>query len=331
MRAAAQPGNSFVAQVRLRDGTLVTFDSRQPAQTEGWPYRLLLSLAVLLAAVVVLSLLAVRWATRPLNALADAADELGRNIGRPPMEEKGPLEVARAARAFNTMQARLAGYVRDRTRVLAAMSHDLKTPITRLRLRAELLGDPQMREKFTRDLDEMESMVGATLDFLRGQEGGERVQPTDVMALLESLQADLRETGGQVEIAGTGAKPYPGAPQALKRCLGNLVENAVKYGRSARVLIDDNDARLEIRVQDAGPGLPPDQLERVFEPFYRAEHSRSRETGGTGLGLTIARGIAEAHGGELSLRNREGGGLEATLRLPRKPVLDPQGRGLGQT
>jgi signal transduction histidine kinase len=188
-----------------------------------------------------------------------------------------------------------------------------------------------MREKFTRDLDEMESMVGATLDFLRGQEGGERVQPVDVMALLESLQADLRETGGQVEIAGTGAKPYPGAPQALKRCLGNLVENAVKYGRSARVLIDDNDARLEIRVQDAGPGLPPDQLERVFEPFYRAEHSRSRETGGTGLGLTIARGIAEAHGGELSLRNREGGGLEATLRLPRKPVLDPQGRGLGQT
>lgn len=326
MHAVAQPGNSFGAQVRLRDGTLVTFDSRQPAQTEGWPYRLLLSLVVLLAAVVALSLLAVRWATRPLNALADAADELGRNIDRPPMEEKGPLEVARAARAFNTMQTRLASYVHDRTRVLAAMSHDLKTPITRLRLRAELLGDSQMREKFTRDLDEMESMVGATLDFLRGLENREPVNPVDVMALLESLQSDARETGGTVEIEGATAKPYPGGPQALKRCLGNLIENAVKYGRSARVVIDDNDTRLEIRIRDQGPGLPPAELEKVFEPFYRVEGSRSRETGGTGLGLTIARGIAEAHGGELSLRNREGGGLEAMLTLPRRPALPSTAR-----
>ncbi len=317
MHAAVQTGNTFVAQVRLGDGTLVTFDSRPPAQTEGWPYRLLLSLAVLLVAVIAVSLVAVRWATRPLNAFADAADELGRNINRPPMEEKGPLEVARAARAFNTMQARLAGYIRDRTRVLAAMSHDLKTPVTRLRLRSELLEDPQLRAKFTKDLDEMESMVGATLDFLRGLENREPVKPVDVMALLESLQSDARETGGTVEIEGATAKPYPGGPQALKRCLGNLIENAVKYGRSARVLIDDNDARLEIRIRDQGPGLPPAELEKVFEPFYRVEGSRSRETGGTGLGLTIARGIAEAHGGSLVLRNRAEGGLEAVLALPR--------------
>jgi signal transduction histidine kinase len=325
---ASPSGLSFVAQVRLQDGALVTFDARPPAQTASWPYRLLVSIAVLLVAVIAVSLIAVRWATRPLNALADAADELGRNIDRAPMAEKGPLEVARAARAFNTMQGRLARYVRDRTRVLAAMSHDLKTPITRLRLRAELLGDPQVREKFTRDLDEMESMVGATLDFLRGQEAGERVQPVDVMALLESLQADLRETGGEVEITGAATKPYPGAPQALKRCIGNLVENAVKYGRSARVLVDDDDARLVIRVQDDGPGLPPAELEKVFDPFYRVEGSRSRETGGTGLGLTIARGIAEAHGGRLSLRNREAGGLEATLELPRKaaPYQNPRDR-----
>jgi signal transduction histidine kinase len=139
----------------------------------------------------------------------------------------------------------------------------------------------------------------------------------DIMALLESLQADLRETGGTVEIEGATAKPYPGGPQALKRCLGNLIENAVKYGQSARVLVDDNDARLEIRIQDQGPGLPPAELERVFEPFYRVEGSRSRETGGTGLGLTIARGIAEAYGGSLDLRNRPKGGLEAVLALPR--------------
>jgi signal transduction histidine kinase len=323
MHEASPSGLSFAAQVRLRDGALVTFDARPPTQTAGWPYRLLLSIAVLLGAVIAVSLIAVRWATRPLKALADAADDLGRNIDRPPLEEKGPLEVARAARAFNTMQARLTGYIRDRTRVLAAMSHDLKTPITRLRLRAELLEDPQARAKLTKDLDEMEAMVGATLDFLRGQESGEPARPVDVMALLESLQADLRETGGTMEIGGTAIRPYPGAPQALKRCLANLVENAVKYGRSARVTVDDNDARLVIRVQDDGPGLPPAELEKVFDPFYRVEGSRSRDTGGTGLGLTIARGIAEAHGGRLTLRNREEGGLEATLELPRMPATWP--------
>jgi signal transduction histidine kinase len=325
MHAAAQPGLSFIAQVRLRDGALVTFDSRQPAQTQNWPYRLLLSLAVLLIAVVAVSLVAVRWATRPLNALADAADELGTNLNRPPMAEEGPVEVVRAARAFNTMQARLAGYVRDRTRVLAAMSHDLKTPITRLRLRSELLDDPQLRAKFTADLEEMESMVGATLDFLRGMEDGEAVQPVDVLALLESLQSDLAEVGGAVKIEGSAGAPYLGRPQALKRCLANLIENAVKYGTSATAIVADDGVRLEIRIQDEGPGLPPAELEKVFEPFYRVEGSRSRETGGTGLGLAIAKNVAEAHGGTLVLRNRgAGSGLEAVLKLPRSPGGPPR-------
>ncbi len=317
MHFGPQPGFSFIAQVRLRDGALVTFDARQPAQLESWPYQTFYGLAVLLAAVIAVSLVAVRWATRPLNALADAADELGRNIHRPPLEEKGPLEVTRAARAFNTMQARLIGFIRERTAILAAMSHDLKTPITRLRLRSELLDDPQLRAQFTRDFDEMESMVGATLDFLRGLESGEAVQPVDIMALLESLQADILETGGRVEIRGRALKPYSGKAQALKRCLGNLLDNAVKYGKSALAVLDDNDARLEIRIQDEGPGLPQAELEKVFEPFYRLESSRSRQTGGTGLGLTIAKSIAEAHGGRLSLQNRVEGGLEARLTLPR--------------
>jgi signal transduction histidine kinase len=186
MHDASPAALSFVAQLRLKDGALITFDARQPAQTTSWPYRLLASIAVLLVAVIALSLIAVRWATRPLDTLADAADELGRNINRPPLPEEGPEEVRRAAGAFNTMQARLAGYIRDRTRLLAAMSHDLKTPVTRLRLRAELLEDPQTRAKFTKDLDEMESMVGATLDLLRGQESGEAAQPVDIAALLES-------------------------------------------------------------------------------------------------------------------------------------------------
>jgi signal transduction histidine kinase len=317
MHAAVQPGFSFVSQVRLHDGTLVTFDSRQPQESAGWPYRMLFSLVVLLTTVIILSLLAVRWATRPLAALADAADELGRNIHRAPLDEGGPVEVARAARAFNTMQARLLAHIRERGRVLAAMSHDLKTPVTRMRLRAELLADPELKRKFTHDLEEMEAMVAGTLDFLRGLESGEATKPVDVMALLESLQADMAETGGRITIEGAVREPFPAKPAALKRCLANLLDNAIKYGGSAAVQVDDDDKRLEIRICDEGPGIPETELERVFEPFYRLEGSRSRDTGGTGLGLTIAKHIAEAHGGRLTLANRSGGGLEAKLSLPR--------------
>jgi signal transduction histidine kinase len=320
MHSVVQPGFSFVSQVRLHDGTLVTFDARQPRETAGWPYRMLLSLVVLLATVIGLSLIAVRWATRPLNALADAADELGRNIARAPMEESGPVEVARAARAFNTMQARLIAYVRERASVLAAMSHDLKTPVTRMRLRAELLGDLELKRKFAQDLEEMESMVAGTLDFLRGLESGEAAKPLDVMALLESLQADMAEMGSRITIDGAVLGPCLAKPVALKRCLVNLLENAIKYGKSAWIHVDDNDDRLEIRIEDEGPGIPETELERVFEPFYRLEGSRSRDTGGTGLGLTIAKSIAEAHGGRLTLANRSGGGLEARLTLPHSPA-----------
>ncbi|HTP97551.1 MAG TPA: ATP-binding protein [Burkholderiales bacterium] len=313
----APPGMSFVVQVQLNDGARVTFDSRLPEETFSWPYRLLATLLIALGSVTLLSLVAVRWVTRPLKTLADAAEELGRDINRAPLPERGPLEVERAARAFNTMQRRLAGFLQSRTRILAAMSHDLKTPITRLRLRAELLDDAQVRGKFVRDLEEMEAMVAGSLDFMRGLEQRETVQPIDVGALLESLQADARETGGAVTIEGTARRPYPGRPQALKRCLGNLIDNAIKYGQSARVRVEDGDDRLLIRVRDSGPGIPQAELTRVFEPFYRVEASRSRDTGGTGLGLTIAQQIAQAHGGELTLVNAEGGGLEAALTLPR--------------
>jgi signal transduction histidine kinase len=330
VRHAEQPGISFVAQLRLQDGALATFDTRQPQATASWPYRLLLSIVVLLVAVIAVSLLAVRWVTRPLKALADAAEELGKNINRPPLQEKGPLEVVRAARAFNTMQSRLAGYIRDRMRVLAAMSHDLKTPVTRLRLRSELLEDAQLRAKFTADLQEMESMVASTLDFLRGMESGEEARPVDIMALLESVQADMMETGGKIIIHGKTFAPYPGQPQALKRCLVNLIDNAIKYGGSATVAVDDNADRLELRIADEGPGLAPEELEKVFDPFYRVEGSRNRDTGGTGLGLTIARNVAQAHGGSLVLHNRAAGGVEAVLVLPRPVASSRQTPGIGR-
>ena len=310
-------GISFVVQAPLQDGTLVTFDSRQPLEAVNWPYRMLLSLGILLVAVIVLTLIAVRWITRPLKTLADAADRLGADIERPPLAEDGPLEVSRAARAFNTMQRRLIAFIRDRTRILAAMSHDLKTPITRLRLRAELLDDPELRARFEKDLAEMESMVSATLDFMRGAENREPRQPVDIMALLESLQADAAELNGRVEIEGAASKPYHGHAQALKRCLSNLIDNAVRYGKAATVRVADSPSALQIRVRDEGPGIPEAQLERVFEPFHRLEESRSRDTGGTGLGLGIARNIARAHGGDIVLRNVPEGGLEAVLTLPR--------------
>jgi signal transduction histidine kinase len=317
-----QQKNSFTVGTHLQDGTMVSFDALPSGEVfplpSPLPFHLLLKLLILLVSVSFLSLLAVRLATRPLNTLASAAEELGNDINSPPLIETGPVEVRRAAHAFNTMQSRLVSYIQERTRILAAMSHDLKTPITRLRLRAELLEDADLRTKFTKDLEEMESLVAATLDFMRGVDNPEPVQPVDIMALLESLQADAAEIGQDVRLEGIATQPYPCKPAALKRCLGNLIDNAVKYGKSATIIVNDHDKQLQIHILDHGQGIPEAELERVFEPFYRLESSRSRDTGGTGLGLGIARNIAQMHGGDLLLRNRPCGGLEATLTLPRR-------------
>lgn len=314
----APPGRAaFLAQVQLGDGTWVTFDHRLPEEIFTWPWKLLASLAILLGATVLTALLAVRWLTRPLTTLATAADELGRDMQRQPLPEDGPAEVVRAARAFNRMQQRLVRFIGDRSRVLAAVSHDLKTPITRLRLRTELLADEALQEKYRGDLDEMEAMVRDTLDFMRGTDTAEATRPVDINALVETLQADAEAAGATVAVRGSAAAPYPGRPLALKRCLGNLLENGRKYGGAVEVVLEEAGTDLSVSVLDRGPGIPEAELERVFDPFYRLEGSRSRSTGGSGLGLGIARNIARAHGGELTLRNRPGGGLEARLTLPR--------------
>ncbi len=310
-------GLTFVVQVRLGDGVWVRFDHHLPDELFALPWRLLLMLFVLLVSVIALSLIVVRVVTRPLSVLATAAVDLGKNIQHPPLAETGPAEVRRAARAFNTMQERLSRYLRDREHMLAAVSHDLRTPITRLRLRAEMLEDTELRTKVLRDLDDMQTMVSGALDFLRDTRGGEAVQPTDIMALLESLQADFEDMGQTLQLSGAALAPYPARPVALKRCLTNLIENAIRHGRLVGVRVEDDAEALRIAVTDEGPGIPEDQLQQVFEPFYRLEVSRSRGTGGTGLGLSIARNIARAHGGDLMLRNRPAGGLEAVLTLPR--------------
>jgi signal transduction histidine kinase len=307
-----------LVQVRLQDGSWASFIFRVnepsgfPTSRQFW-----LSMLLRLVAVILLSLLAVRLVTRPLQTLADAAEELGKNIYRPPLREHGTVEVRRAAHAFNTMQARLVQYIRERTRILAAVSHDLRTPITRLRLRAALLRDPEAQAKFAADLEEMEAMVTATLDFMHGLENTESLHPVDIMALLESLQADALELGQQVEIQGSVTRPLMAYPQALKRCISNVLQNAVKYGKRANIVVEDSERELRVSVCDEGPGIPEKEMEKVFEPYYRVESSRNRATGGTGLGLTIARNGARSLGGELLLRNRPEGGLHATLVLPR--------------
>jgi len=313
-------GVAFLIQVRLQDGTWAIFDTQITQESASLPWRVLLTLAILLAAVLLLSYVAVRWVTRPLQLLATAADELGRDINRAPLPEGGPAEVSRAAHAFNTMQTRLVRFIDERTRLLAAMSHDLKTPLTRMRLRAELLEDSTLREKFETDLVEMEAMVTQTLEFMRGLSHREPAQLVDIMGLLESLQADNEAMGRNVTVDGRVTRPWSGSPQLLKRCISNLVDNAVLYGKRADIRVDDGPDQLTLRVRDHGPGIPEGEIDKVFEPFYRLEGSRSRETGGTGLGLSIARSIAQAHGGDIHLRNHEEGGLEAILTLPWKRV-----------
>lgn len=310
-------GGAFAVQTQLLDGQWVSIAQRMPEERVTWPRKLLVTLGVLLVSVILLSLIAVRLVTRPLAVLGRAAEDLGRNIERPALAESGPAEVRRTAQAFNTMQARLVRFLHDRARMLAAVSHDLKTPITRLRLRAELIDDEVLKDKVIHDLEEMEGMTRAALDFLRDANAREAAQALDVNAMLETLQADAEVMGRDVQIEGKAKAPYPARPQSLRRCVGNLIDNAVRYGKRARVRVRDSAKRLEIVVADDGPGIPKDMLERVFEPFFRLDESRSRESGGVGLGLSIARDIARAHGGSLELYNRPQGGLDAVVTLPR--------------
>ncbi|MBI4742500.1 MAG: hypothetical protein HY777_13330 [Betaproteobacteria bacterium] len=226
-----------------------------------------------------------------------------------------------AAREFNVMQTRLRQSIEERARFLAAVSHDLKTPITRLRLRAEMLGDSPLREKFAADLEEMENMVGAALGFLRGEAVDEPLRPVDIAALVESVVEDFVEGGACISIGSPAGIRLVVRAHALRRCLSNLVDNALKYGvDDVTVAIEATSDGVNILVRDRGPGLAAEETDKVFEPFYRVESSRNRETGGTGLGLAIARQIARAHGGELTLANRAAGGLEAAIRLPGQDV-----------
>jgi signal transduction histidine kinase len=308
--------------MRLVDGHWLDLRFDLPPLRPWHSQNFLVAFVLMTVAAAALSGWAVRRLVAPVATLAAAAERLGRDVAAPPLPEDGPSEVAAAARAFNTMAARLRRFVADRTFLLAAIGHDLKTPITRLRLRAEFVEDEEQRRRMLADLDELEAMVSATLVFARDSTAGEPVVAIDLAELARTVldeAADTRppEPPPALAYAGPDHLAVRARPVSLKRALMNLVTNALKYGDAARVTLSPPaGGLLRLAVDDDGPGIPEAELERVFQPFQRLEPSRSRETGGMGLGLPIARNILRAHGGDVTLANRPGGGLRAVVTLP---------------
>jgi signal transduction histidine kinase len=314
-----EPRRAITASLRLPDGAWLNVNARPPPPRPWSAPGFLAALALMTAAVAALSFWAVRRTTRPISDLAAAAERLGRDVNAPRLPETGPAEVAQAAAAFNTMADRIGRFVADRTAMLAAVGHDLRTPITRLRLRAEFVEDDVQRAKILADLDEMEAMIAGTLAFARDDAAAEPMGRVDLAELLRTIADEANDVAGQevVTLAVPAHLPVDARPLALKRALGNLMRNAIVYAGGCRVtLAGPERGVVRIAVTDDGPGIPEAELERVFQPFHRVEASRSRETGGTGLGLPIARNILRAHGGDVTLANRSGGGLVATATLP---------------
>jgi signal transduction histidine kinase len=303
--------------IRLRDGESLRLSVLPPRSSPiagKTDYSTII--ALFLVSIAFLAYLVARMTTRPLKQLAQAAKDLGKDINHPPLELTGASEIRQASAAFNAMQARIRQYIFQRTQMLAAITHDLQTPLTRLRLRLEKVADPELQERLVGDLSAMQAMVREGLDLARSMDTTETMQPLDFDSLLDSVCSDASDAGQRVSLDGRAGMALMGRPMALRRCLVNLIDNAVKYGHEAAVAVGRVPGAARIRIRDAGPGIAQDEQARVFEPFYRVESSRSRESGGTGLGLTIARNIAEQHGGSISLENHPDGGLEVTLVLP---------------
>ncbi|WP_407275343.1 ATP-binding protein [Halothiobacillus sp. DCM-1] len=304
-------------QARLSDGSILTLrhalppPMRWPLQTMGW----LLGLGFVVLGIVAFVL---RRLTRPLDALARAAAQLPQQLDQPPLPETGPTEVSRAARAFNQMQHDIRQLIDARSQALAGVSHDLRLPITRIRLRLASYPDDERRAKIEDDLSDMDTMIGHTLAYLRAGARTETPVELDLNALLDVLCDDMTLLGARIERLGEARAPLRTRPQAIQRALQNLLENAWRYGDGSLTLVlQDTADQLSIAIGDRGPGIAPADRERVFEPFVRLETSRAKHTGGSGLGLAIARAIIRAEGGDLVLESRDGGGTWARINLPR--------------
>jgi len=316
LRPPFRPPQCWIVAATLNDGSTVRLIVSTPPPAEGERrgidpfYLLIFALGVAIVAAIV-----ARAAAAPINALGAAARALGADLNQVPLVETGPSEVRDAIRAFNVMQQRLQSSLTERTQMLGAISHDLQTPVTRLRLRLEKVEDTELRVRLIADLAAMQALITEGLDLARSTGANEPFAVVDVDALLESLVEDAVELGGEARLANRSGVDVQVRPMALRRCLSNLIDNAIKYGAAAEVSTTVRQDVLTIAVRDRGPGIPPDDLVRVFDPFVRLETSRSRETGGAGLGLSIARTLAEKCNAVLVLRNHSSGGLEAALEL----------------
>ena len=287
---------------------------------------LLLYLGIVLLAVSPFVWWAVHLSARQIDRTLVTIEQFGRNLNAPPVPESGPEELQKAARAVNAMREHIMQHIEERTQILAAIAHDLKTPLTRLRLRAEALENTAQRERIISEVEYMANLVSEGLAYARSAHLCESSSFIEVNHWLEGMVDDAQDAGATCRLTGQAQAPYPGAPQALTRAMQNLLENALKFGTEAQIHVEDSSDRLFIRVLDNGPGLSDALLEKVFDPFYRAEISRNRDTGGSGLGLSIARNIVRAHGGEVVLHNRAEGGLEALVELPRHPQNRYEGK-----
>ncbi len=308
----------LLASVRLHDDSWLNFSV--PISRDGPVWRAGFFVPVILANILVICLLVytVSRLVAPLRLFARAAERLGANMDAPALKDQGPREVRRAVKAFNEMQHRLQEVVHGRTQMLASISHDLRTPITRLRLRAEFIEDEEIQSKVLSDILQIEIMVKSTLDFARDDAKIEEVSRIDLSALLETLCSEAVDAGHDIVFKDPPRILTEGRPVSLQRAFGNLIDNALKYGSCAEVFIEETETDVVVRVEDNGPGIPQDQRTIVFQPFYRMETSRSRETGGTGLGLSVVRDVITAHGGVIILDNMADGGLSVCVKLPKK-------------
>ncbi len=309
-------GHRMVIALGLRDGSWL----RVGLHRGRVPWRRGMAPLGWLVLTVVLVLCAAIWAahrmTRPLRRFAEAADRFGVDVRAPPMPEDGSRELRRAASAFNRMQERLRRFVDDRTMMLAAISHDLRTVLTRLRLRAEFIEDGEQQNKAVADIDEMQAMLDETLSFARDDAREEAAATVNLPALLEGLCAGMSDAGQAVTYQGPADLSIQCRATALRRAFRNILDNAVRYGERARVSLSENAGDAVVEITDDGPGIPEDMREKVFQPFFRLETSRSRETGGTGLGLSSARTILRRHGGDITLHDAPNGGLLVRVTLP---------------
>ncbi|QUD90860.1 HAMP domain-containing protein [Phenylobacterium montanum] len=304
----------FTAALRLPNGSWATVTPAPGSFPSSWQWRIILWFVACIGVFSLVGILFARRMTAPFGAFAAAAERLGRDPRGPPLDLTGPAELGAVARAFNEMQVRIKRYVEDRTAMVGAISHDLRTPLTRIRFKLEG-AEPALRANVLADVEQMEDMISAVLVFIRDANAPARRERLDLLSLIECEVDGAALTGAAVTLEESQPVAIGADPVGLKRMVGNLIDNAVKYGGGAKVSLHAEGGEAVIEVADEGPGLPPEELERVFEPFYRVEASRNRDTGGVGLGLAVARSIARAHGGELVLARRTKG-LVAIARLP---------------